>query len=512
MNSTSVWRDGVPAGDFAPLDQVSATDVLVIGGGITGVTLAWLLASQGRAVTLLEAGTLGSGTTGHSTGNLYETLSHGLSEIAVAWDREMARTVLERRREAIAFVERIAAGAHEVGFQRCDLVRYAQSAQHQEAIQHEGRALADAGAVVRWLPDVALGHHLPPAAGAALVLPGQAQFQPQAWLRHLARQAAKAGARLHEHSPVVELDTSVRIAHTPRGNVRAQEIVMATHTPKGIRLVHAEMPVHREYGVALPLAEGDPGPGIFWAKGEESLSVRTHRHGTVGHLVCVGWEHVAGQHDAQAAQQALEAAARRHFGERAVTHRWSAQNYRSADALPYIGHDAAGLYLATGFAADGLTWGTVAAHLLAGLLRGERDDFAHACRPTRLSPVKGGKAILEEVGITARALVRDYLTHPQHEQLAALAPGQGAIVEAEGRSCAAWRSPQGELFTVSSACTHMGCKVHWNGAETSWDCPCHGSRFRPDGSVIEGPAVAPLARLHTPPDTVAPQPPGTASP
>ena len=122
-------------------------------------------------------------------------------------------------------------------------------------------------------------------------------------------------------------------------------------------------------------------------------------------------------------------------------------------------------------------------------------------RPNRLSPVKGAKNILHESATVVTQLVKDYLTGRQEEKLAALSPGDSAIIEAEGESFAAWRAPDGELFAVSNICPHLGCKVHWNSVETSWDCPCHGSRFRPDGSVIEGPALSPLKRKH--PKTLA---------
>jgi Rieske Fe-S protein len=117
-------------------------------------------------------------------------------------------------------------------------------------------------------------------------------------------------------------------------------------------------------------------------------------------------------------------------------------------------------------------------------------------KASRFSPVKGAKAMLQENLTTVKSLVRDYLSHRQEQQLSSLAPGDSAIVEAEGESFAAWRANDGELFAVSPVCTHLGCKVHWNSVETSWDCPCHGSRFRPDGTVIEGPAIAPLRRKH----------------
>ncbi len=273
---------------------------------------------------------------------------------------------------------------------------------------------------------------------------------------------------------------------------------MATHTPKGLRMVHAEMPVHREYAIALAPPFPDPGPGIFWAKGSEHLSIRTQDVGGRRFLVCAGQDHKNGLHDGAEALRALEHQAQRHFGPAAVAFRWSAQNYKAADGLPYIGRDSTGCFVATGFATDGLTWGTVAARLICEEVLGRAQDFLRLCNPTRLSPVKGAKNIADEVATMTKALVKDYLTDRQEKRLATLAAGESAILNSEDGSVAAWRAPDGELFAVSPVCTHLGCKVHWNSAETSWDCPCHGSRFRPDGTVIEGPALAPLRRKHPP--------------
>ncbi len=501
METLSVWRGTAASTGYAMLAGDVTADVLIIGGGITGVTLANLLAEQKTAnkprVVLLEAGEIGCATTGNSTGNLYETVSGGLREIASRWGADVARQVANERRGAVAFIEERCSLLPDVGFRRCPLVQWADAA-HAEDIRKEFDALAAAGCAVQ--RGGAVPAPLPAAEGEVLVLQSQAQFQPQAYLVALARRAAEAGAAIHEHSRVIELDPKARRAVTATGSVTAKEIVMATHTPLGVHLVHTEMPVHREYAIALEwTADAPPGPGTFWWKGAEHLSVRTLEAGGRHFLVCAGQEHKVGIHNAKAGLMALEEQARKHFGGRPVTHRWSAQNYRGADALPYIGRDHSGCFIATGFATDGLTWGTVAARLIAAELLGHEASFAQLVRPGRLSPVKGARNILEENVLVVKQLVKDYLTHRQGEKLSELKAGDSAIVEAEGETFAAWRAPDGELFAVSNVCTHVGCKVHWNSVETTWDCPCHGSRFRPDGTVVEGPAIRPLKRKHAPP-------------
>ena len=497
MDTTSVWRGTAPSPGFAMLEGDATADVLVVGGGITGLTLALLLQQQGRQVTLLEADEVGSGATGNSTGNLYETLSLGLHPVLSRWGADVARQVLTQRREAIAFIEQRAKQGGNFGFYRCPLVRYARDAEHRKDIAQEAEALAKAGAAVEHRGDVPAG--FPAPASDVLVMPGQAQMHPQAYAVYLAQECARFGARIHEHSRVLQIDAQRRTAVTATGSVTAGELVMATHTPKGIALPHTQMPVHREYGIALRGAAADPGRGIFWAKGDESLSVRTMDAGAERLLVCVGQEHKVGLHNAKAGLLALEALAKRHFGGVEVAFRWSAQNYRAADYLPYIGRDSTGCFVATGFSTDGLVWGTVAARLIAGELLGRaQEDEQKPYKPTRISPVKGAQGIAQENATVVTQLVKDYLTHRQNEKLDLLEPGDSALVDVDGETVAAWRSPEGELMAVSPVCTHLGCKVHWNSVETSWDCPCHGSRFRPDGTVIEGPALTPLARKHPP--------------
>ncbi|HEX2547625.1 MAG TPA: FAD-dependent oxidoreductase, partial [Ramlibacter sp.] len=464
METLSVWRGTAAPSGYAMLQGDIECDVLIIGGGITGVTLADLLAEQKTAnkprVVLLEADTIGNGTTGNSTGNLYENLASGLREVVSRWGAEVGKQVVAERRSAVDFVEERCRGLPDVGFRRCPVVQWADASSNDTILQ-EYEAMRAAGCAVEKASSVP--PPLPPAEGDVIVLPGQAQFQPQAYVVAMARRAAQAGAQIHEHSRVIELDTKARRAVTASGSVHAREIVLATHSPKGIHLVHAEMPVHREYAIAFEWdGQPEPGPGTWWYQGKESLSVRTLEADGKQYLVCAGQEHKVGVHNAMASLMALQALARRYVGDRPITHIWSAQNYRGADYLPYIGRNHSGCFVATGFGTDGLTWGTVAARLIAAELLGHQAVFADLVKPGRVSLVKGAKNIVEENVFVMKQLVKDYLTKPQNEKLSSLAPGDSALVDAEGETFAAYRAPDGELFAVSSVCTHMGCKVHWN--------------------------------------------------
>jgi glycine/D-amino acid oxidase-like deaminating enzyme/nitrite reductase/ring-hydroxylating ferredoxin subunit len=497
MDTTSIWRAAAPKTNFPMLQEETTADVVIVGGGITGITLALNLAEGGTSVVLLEARDIGFGSTGNSTGNLYETLSQGIHAIVDRWGADVAHAVTTARREALEQIDhRVRQFNISCGFRRCPLYRYATSENAKASIDSEYQSSLKTGLAMHFEKALPGSFELP--QGPVLVLNNQAQFQPQAYVAGLAREAAGRGCRIYENSTVLEVDTDRRAVRTANGKVAAREIVLATHSPKGVHLVQAEMTVNREYGVATRIPRDSFPPGIFWSRGVERLSVRNVDVDDESFLVCVGEEHKTGQQDTNVSQGRLEATARAKFNIPEVEFRWSAQNYSAADGLPYIGRDATDCFIATGFETDGLVYGTLAASLIADQIAGRDNVVAPIFKASRFAPLKGAKGVAEETATVLKSLVKDYVTDRESIPLAQLMPGKAAMVKFEKELLAAYRDPDGTLFAVSPVCTHMKCKVHWNGVEKSWDCPCHGSRFAPDGTVIEGPATEPLYRHFLP--------------
>ncbi|HEU0200534.1 MAG TPA: Rieske 2Fe-2S domain-containing protein, partial [Burkholderiaceae bacterium] len=180
------------------------------------------------------------------------------------------------------------------------------------------------------------------------------------------------------------------------------------------------------------------------------------------------------------------------------------QHYRAADGLPYIGRaiGSARVLIATGFATDGLVYGTVAAQVIGDDLLGRANECAALYSPRRFTPLKSALSFLVENSNAARCMIRDHVGNGEAKDVGDIAPGQGRIVELQGKKLAVYRDQNAVLHALSAVCTHLKCVVHWNCAEHTWDCPCHGSRFDIDGQVIEGPALAPLRpyplEQHTP--------------
>jgi Rieske Fe-S protein len=180
-----------------------------------------------------------------------------------------------------------------------------------------------------------------------------------------------------------------------------------------------------------------------------------------------------------------------------LTHRWSGQVIETPDGLPYIGKVAEHQYAATGFAGNGMTFGTLAGIMMSDAIAGRPNPWADLFDPGRAAVRRGLWEYIKENADYPYYMMRDRFAGAEGRSLRAIKRGHGSVIEREGRKVAAYRSPDGVLTMVSATCTHMGCMVRWNDAERTWDCPCHGSRFTPEGDVISGPAEKPLPEIES---------------
>lgn len=495
--SEALWSEGESRGARPPLAGDEETDVAIIGAGITGLSAAWHLLRAGLRVTVLEARGVGTGTSGSSTGNLYAPLETRLHTVEEKHDREVLREVVAARLHGIDLVER---SVREFGidcdFQRVPFHLFAlDGAGAREEVEKESAAARNAGLTVT----DALPADFPFAAKSLLSLAGQAQFNPYRYCTGLAAALDGAGCRIRENCPVREIDDgSPCEVHSAYGVVRAAHVIMATHTPKGLYVVHAAMQPHREYALAARLraSVAPPTAGIYWLSlSGEQYSLRAVRHGGEDYLLVLGKPHKTG-YTKEGDVAELRDFLRGRFDIEDFRFAWAAQNYRSADLLPYIGTSMLGrkVHIATGFAADGLTWGALAGEMLADFVQGRDNRWARLFDPKRMTVTASAKNLAKENLSVASHLLKDYLHYKQVDALGDVLPGEGRTLEVGGEKVAAYRDEHGSLSVVSAVCTHLGCMLHWNGAEKSWDCPCHGSRFDVDGEVLEGPALRPLAR------------------
>jgi glycine/D-amino acid oxidase-like deaminating enzyme/nitrite reductase/ring-hydroxylating ferredoxin subunit len=489
----SLWLDTAPATDYPALSGDLEVDVAVIGGGIAGLTTALLLRRAGASVAVLEAGRVGTGVTGCSTAKVTALQSTVYSTIRRRHGVEGTEAYAAASR---AGVEQLAAlvaeESIECAFDRRDAITYAASPAETSSVEKEYRVTAQAGLPVELVDDV----DVPFPTYGAVRLADQVQIQPVRYVQGLAAAVDGNGSAVFEQTRVlgVEEGSPCRV-RTAQGTVRAGNVVVTTHYPMLDRgLYFARLEPQRSYCIGARLADGAVPPrSMSINAGSPTRSLRSD-----GDLLIVGGEsHTAGARSATPERfERLEAFARDHWNIDEISYRWSAQDPSHYDHLPVIGPyrpGASRLWVASGFMKWGFSSATFAARILADGITGRPNEWAAAFSPNRLSVRSLHETAALGVKFTAD-LVGDRLLPAGTRSVREIPPGEARVVgDGHGRT-GIYRDESGTLHGVSVRCTHMGCLLRFNSAETSWDCPCHGSRFDVDGTVLEGPAVHPLER------------------
>jgi glycine/D-amino acid oxidase-like deaminating enzyme/nitrite reductase/ring-hydroxylating ferredoxin subunit len=495
MFTKSIWNTFSGLTHYPPLEKKIETETLIIGGGITGISLGMELAKAGHKSIIAEAYKIGSGTSSHSTGNLYITIDSGLSRLAEKYDTEVVKRVTAARAAALDLI----AGnisAHKLS---CDFTSsswYLCSAEGKgPLLEKELQTAARAGLPIKEA-DV---NEIPFPVSEAIELKGQAQFNPMKYIQQLASVTDPEYCTIYEDTPVlkIEKEDGFYKVYTQSGLIRAKQVVHATHTPKGFMKLQTLLGPYREYGVAYRLEEPLKYNGIFWIfEDGAEYSIRTYEAEGLQYLLIIGRRHKVGQGgDSREHILALQQFAHKHFQLKEAAFRWSGQHYRPADLLPYIGTVDKGLYVATGYATDGLVYGTLAAMMISRQILGKEDPWQALFDPLRKDILKSAGKFLKENLDVAGQYIKRIPGLADHIAFADIEEGHGNVVDKDGHKLAVYRAYDKKLVVRSAICPHMGCVVHFNQAEQTWDCPCHGSRFNTDGSVLEGPALESLSDI-----------------
>jgi glycine/D-amino acid oxidase-like deaminating enzyme/nitrite reductase/ring-hydroxylating ferredoxin subunit len=489
----SLWMATSATTDLPPLPGDTRVEALVVGEGITGLTTARLLAEQGVPVMVIDSGTIAAGTTGYTTAKLTALQSTIYRELTGSWGEDVAAAYAGAQVEGLDTVRRLVT---EDGID-CDLrtdaaYTYALTDEGLAKIEDEVSAGRGAGLAV----DFTTNTDLPFPVRGAVKLEGQARFHPRKYCLGLMEAVVARGGSMFEKTRALDLDAADGVVHTDRGKITADLIFVASHVPfvdTGLYL--ARMTPSRSYAVTFP---SSPISGMYISVEEPIRSIRSTED---GHIVVGGESHPVGEgEDSRHHYEALVSWAGANFGAAEVDYRWSAQDYHHADGLPLAGPlgQSGRVFMATGFAKWGMTNGTVAAGVMVDLAMGRENPWADLFDTRRLALKQGGGRLLKANARTVGNLVSKRILSTDLIDVSELESGSGAVVYLEGQKAAAYRDEHGMVHAVSPVCTHLGCQVEFNSAETSWDCPCHGSRFDIEGRVLHGPATTDLERIQAP--------------
>jgi glycine/D-amino acid oxidase-like deaminating enzyme/nitrite reductase/ring-hydroxylating ferredoxin subunit len=498
-HTVSVWMDTTKMPSFAPLEEDVSCDVCIVGAGIVGLTTAYHLARAGRDVVMLDDGPVCGGETSRTTAHLTAVLDDRFQWLERVHGEKRVR---QSTASHLAAINRIEAIVHEEKI-ACDFQRVpgylllgktdAPDFLDRELEAAKRAGLSDARKIAR-VPDV------PWDSGMCLEFPQQATFHPLKYLASLTRAIVREKGRIFTDTHVESVEgrpRRPRVKTQKKNEVTANAVVVATNSPISDYVVtHLKMAPYRTYVIGARIPKDSVPPALVWDTDDPYIYVRTTSLDDTSDLLIVGGEdHKTGQKDdAPDRFRRLEEWTRRRYTMvQSVDYRWSGQVMEPADGFAMIGPNPDGaenVYLATADSGQGITHGTIAGMLLADLVQGKENPWAQVYDPGRKSLGALKEIVRENLNVAVQ--YGDWVT-PGESSYEDIPEGEGRIVRMGTHKIAAYRDDKGLLHLRDATCTHLKCIVDWNSAEKTWDCPCHGSRFDPEGRVLNGPALANLA-------------------
>lgn len=490
----SPWQQAVKtlkSKTILPPDKIY--DVLIVGGGITGMTAALLLQNAGKQCLLLEAESVGFGTTGGTSAHINTFADTTYTEAQSAFGKDGAQLFADAINEGYALIKSTIK-TYKIP---CDFAVkkgyvYAETDDQVKQLEDLCKGIKDVGLDCEYTDEVPtpVPHQL------AVVLENQAQFHPLKYVQGLREAYIAAGGLIIENTRVenVKIENKVHQVKAGQQSFKALKVIYATHVPPGITIFSFRCAPYRSYVLGVKLKDDNYPDALVYDLQEPYHYFRTHTIDGERYLIAGGNDHKTGHDDPEKAFTSLERYIRKYYKVAEVTYRWSSQYYIPVDGFPYIGH-IDGIYCATGFNGNGMMLGSISAKILSDLILGNRSKYEKVFSPSRIKPVDGFAEFVKENADVAYHFVADRFKIHETDSVKRLSPGTGKVLEVDGQKIAAYRDEDGKLHTLNPVCTHAGCIVNWNGEEKSWDCPCHGARYDINGQVLTGPATLALAKI-----------------
>ena len=514
--TASIWMGTFDVPSFPSLGASAQCDVCVVGAGIAGLSVAYMLTKAGKKVIVVDDGPIGGGESGRTTAHLSNAMDDRIYVLEHVHGEEGARLVVESHGAAVDRIDRIVRDEGiECDFQRVDGFLFLGGGDSERVLDEELAAAHRAGlAGVTKLPRVP---NIAFDFGPCLRFPDQAQFHVLKYLAGLTRAIVRGGGRIYcdTHVASVEGGSPCKVKTSTKHTITSDAVCVCTNASiTDMFKTHMKQAPYRTFVIAAVVPRGSVPPGLYWDTTDPYHYVRIQRldepapgalpsDEQYDALIVGGEDHkTAHKDDAEDRWRLLEKWMRERWPQaREVIYKWSGQILEPNDYVAFIGRNPDGaenVYMASGDSGQGMTHGTIAGMLLSDLILGKSNDWAKLYDPNRVSlRARPIEEFAKENADVALQYVRDYASPGDVASESEIPRGEGRLIRQGLRKIAAYCDDRGQLHTRSAACTHLKCIVQWNTAEKTWDCPCHGSRFDPYGKVLNGPAVTDLEKLES---------------
>ncbi len=475
----SVWSESCNFEKREVLNKDIETDILVIGAGIAGILTAYMLKQNGRDVVLIDAAEVASGNTRNTTAKI--TSQHDLiyDKLISEFGEEKARQYAKANELAIKrYKEIIEERKIECDFE--EKAAYVYSLNEIDSLKKEVEAAKKVGINAEFVEKA----NLPFEIKGAVKFNNQAQFNPLKFLKDISEDLI-----IYENTRALEIKENLVI--TNRGNITANNIVVATHYPIMNTPGYYFLKMHQERGYVVALENINDIDGMYIDINKGGYSFRTYKD----LLLLGGIKQRTGENEIGGSYDALRRAAKDLYPNSKEKYCWSAQDCMTMDGIPYIGRysdDTPNIYVATGFNKWGMTSSMVSAMIISDMILGRENDFSEIFSPKRFDLSASINNVAKDIVETAKNFIAQKIYIPS-SNIEHIKNGCGGIVEYDGQKVGVYKNNEGKAFIVSTKCTHLGCQLHWNADDLTWDCPCHGSRFDYKGRLIGGPSTKDLA-------------------
>lgn len=491
----SYWLDSTEKTNYPSLDKDINTDVVIIGGGIAGITSAYILKQRGLNVALLEVDNILEGTTARTTAKV--TSQHNLmyNKLIKEMEEDYARKYLQANEDAIEFIKQIIKEKNiDCDFSELPAYVYTTDDKYIKDIKDEVKAVQKLGKDAIFVETL----DLPFNVKGAMKFKNQAQFHPRKYLLKLAKEINSNGSYIYENTKVVDIKdgNTVKVITSNENIISAKKVIIATHFPiENFRgLYFSRMYTERSYILGVLAKDSIPN-GMYISVEKPIRSLRYQNYNDKKMLLIGGDGHKTGQgENTKNHYNNLKKFAEENFQVESIPYRWSTQDCMPMDDIPFIGQitsNSENIFLSTGFKKWGMTNATAGAMILADIITNGKSPYSDVFSPSRFN-IKGSISnfIKENLNVGYEFIKGKLKTGNIDIEVAT---GQGKVVDLNGKRVGFYKDTEGKTYIVDTTCTHLGCELSWNDAEKSWDCPCHGSRFSYDGTIIEGPALHELS-------------------